>query len=84
MLKLLIWITLGYMAYRAVIKWLGGGAHRQSRMPGPNYPQVDDIMIKDPECGSYFPRRSGVMADVNGNSMHFCSAECRDRYLARP
>ena len=84
MLKLLIWIALGYLAYRAVNNWLGGGSSRQPRMQGHDHPQVDDIMIKDPECGAYFPRRSGIIANVRGNPMHFCSAECRDRYLARP
>jgi uncharacterized protein len=81
MLKLLIWIALAYLAYRTVTKWLGGG--RQSRMQGPDHPQVDDVMIKDPECGSYFPRRNGVIAEINGNPLHFCSDACRDRYLAR-
>lgn len=85
MLKLLIWIVLGYLVYRFVSKsLLGGGANRQSRMPDSQRPQVDDEMVKDPQCGAYFPRRSGVVATVNGEPIHFCSAECRDRFLARP
>ena len=85
MLKLLIWIVLGYLVYRAVTKGLLGlGANRQSRMPDTNRPQVDDEMVKDPECGAYFPRRSAVIATIDGNPIHFCSAECRDRFLARP
>ena len=85
MLKLLIWIVLGYLVYRFVAKnLLGGGADRQSRMPDTHHPKVDDEMVKDPQCGTYFPRCTGVTAIVNGDPVHFCSAECRDRFLARP
>jgi YHS domain-containing protein len=42
---------------------------------------VDDEMVKDPVCGIYVARRSGVPLVQNGREMIFCSEECRDRYL---
>jgi YHS domain-containing protein len=44
---------------------------------------VDDEMIRDPECGIYFPQRSAVALDQRHQVLYFCSTECRDRYLAR-
>jgi hypothetical protein len=44
---------------------------------------VDDEMIRDPECGVYFPLRNAVTLSENGRVIRFCSHACRDRYLAR-
>ena len=45
--------------------------------------QIDDVMIKDPFCQAYFPRRDAVHLNLNGNDLYFCSKECRDQYMAR-
>ena len=44
--------------------------------------QIDDVMIKDPYCEAYFPKRKAVHLNVKGNDFYFCSKECRDNYLA--
>jgi len=43
---------------------------------------VDDIMIKDPFCETYFPKRNGVHFLVDGKDLYFCSTECRDKFIA--
>ena len=43
--------------------------------------QIDDIMVKDPFCETYFPKRDGVHLKLGGKDLYFCSTDCRDQYL---
>jgi hypothetical protein len=45
--------------------------------------QIDDVMIKDPYCEAYFPKRNAVHLNLNANDLYFCSKKCRDKYIAR-
>ncbi len=35
---------------------------------------------KDPVCGTYVSTQASVTRTVNGQLVHFCSAQCRDKY----
>jgi YHS domain-containing protein len=37
---------------------------------------------KDPVCGTYVSPGAAVTKRVNGDLVHFCSPECRDKYRA--
>ncbi|HTQ54414.1 MAG TPA: hypothetical protein VMI94_08140 [Bryobacteraceae bacterium] len=37
---------------------------------------------KDPVCGTYVSTEVAVTSRVNGETVHFCSAACRDKYRA--
>ncbi len=37
---------------------------------------------KDPVCGTYVSAGASVTRTVNGQLLHFCSKECRDKYRA--
>ena len=80
MLKILIIVGGIYIIYRhfksKMLSEMDTGASA-----GPQ--QADDVMVQDPECGVYFPLREGVPAKINGNTVHFCSAACRDAYLKK-
>jgi YHS domain-containing protein len=41
----------------------------------------DAEMIRDPQCGVYFLKNQGVTVRVQGETLYFCSAACRDSYL---
>ncbi len=43
--------------------------------------KIDDVMVKDPYCNVYFPKREGVHLRIDGADMYFCSNKCRDKYL---
>ncbi|MBW2591589.1 MAG: hypothetical protein JRE58_01050 [Deltaproteobacteria bacterium] len=43
--------------------------------------EIDDIMVKDPYCQIYFPRRNGIHLHLNGEDLYFCSPECRDNFI---
>lgn len=79
-MKLIVLIIVVYLAYRAVKSWV----MRNLQVPGQGPSQhvsIDDVMIKDPVCGVYFPRREGVEIQQDGKTYVFCSTECRDRFL---
>lgn len=40
-------------------------------------------MVKDPECGAYVSVDSAISVRDGGTVHHFCSYECRDRFLKR-
>ena len=80
MLKVLIILGGIYFIYRHFkAKMLDGMDGGPSSQGG----QADDVMVQDPECGVYFPLREGVPAKVNGQTVHFCSAACRDAYVKK-
>ena len=39
-------------------------------------------LVRDPQCGTYIPQSSAVALKRGGATMHFCSATCRDTWLA--
>jgi YHS domain-containing protein len=49
---------------------------------GPPPAQIHGIAHKDPQCGLYIAEELAVVAQVGGHKCYFCSAGCRDRFLA--
>ena len=37
---------------------------------------------KDPVCGTYVAASTGITRQIQGQTLYFCSAECRDKYRA--
>ena len=52
----------------------------RSQQP-PSVPAGGELK-KDPVCGTYVSASASVTRTVNGQVMHFCSAQCRDKYRA--
>jgi uncharacterized protein len=78
MIRWALFLLVLYVAYRVARRFLAGRGPRPDHQdPG----RIDDVMVKDPECGSYFPQRDGVVLKDGGRELHFCSRECRDRYV---
>jgi uncharacterized protein len=82
-MKLLLIIIILYLAYRAFKFWIHTHVITGLKYSKDSERQIDDIMIKDPVCEVYFPKRSGVTATVNGEVFYFCSEECKDKFLAK-
>ncbi|MEJ2660049.1 MAG: hypothetical protein P8Z73_04935 [Desulfobacteraceae bacterium] len=81
LIRLLIYIALGIVLYRAARSWLGRSRNVE-RSGGDPSVDVDDVMIPDPVCGAYFPKSRAVVLNTDGETLRFCCTECRDRYLA--
>lgn len=85
-MKVLIIFVMIFVIYRVLKKMI----LEPMKSDTPPYPlersrgdSADDLMIKDPECGVYFPQRQGVSLKVNGETLTFCSDKCRDDYKAK-
>ena len=81
LIRLLIFIILAMVIHRAIKRWMVGQPDRKNPLNGQAPVQVDDEMIKDPICGSYFPKRDAVTIENDGRRLRFCSQKCRDRYI---
>jgi YHS domain-containing protein len=87
LLDLLLLVFAMVMA-RAVSRVMGGVMEglsgRAPRSEGGNAPARGVQMVRDPVCGTYvIPDRAVTLSDGSGR-VFFCSANCRDKYRARP
>jgi len=80
-MRLLIIIGVAYLAYRALKSWMFQNAATEKTVTGETTGEIDDVMIKDPFCQVYFPKRNGVHLKADGEDLYFCSKECRDRFI---
>lgn len=83
MIKFLILFAVGYLLYRSMKNWMFPDERPKKSVSDQADGQIDDVMIKDPICETYFPRRQAVHLKMNGNEFYFCSKACRDKYIAR-
>ncbi len=82
-MRLLILCLLIYLGFRAVKMFRSPGkSSARPVRPADRMPvAVDDIMVKDPACGIYIPRKDGIRETIGGETCYFCSVTCRDKYL---
>ena len=80
-MRLLIIIGIAYLAYRALKSWMLQNVSKEKTVTGETTGEIDDVMIKDPFCQVYFPKRNGVHLKADGEDLYFCSKECRDRFI---
>ena len=80
-MRLLIYAVLLYLAWRALKSWMAGSAVGRRSTGDLGSDVVDDIMVQDPVCKVYFPKRDGVHLRSGDRDFYFCSAGCRDRYV---
>ncbi len=82
MIRFIVLFGLIYFGYRSLKIWalnhLAAGART---VCGGAEEVADDVMVQDPYCQVYFPRREGVFLNKNGRTLSFCSARCRDAYI---
>jgi len=81
LLLLVLLITL----LRYVIGWIIRGVSQFLAPAGPSpqqksEPHAGGELKRDPVCGTFVPAASSVKRTVKGEVIHFCSAECRDKY----
>ena len=76
---LVLWIV------RNILRSLFGGssspvAARQAKQ-APTVSAGGELR-KDPVCGTYVSADTSVTKRINGQTVHFCSPTCRDKYRA--
>ena len=81
MIRFIILAVVAYVFYRALKSWMFPGPNAAKSVPDRKAGEIDDIMIKDPFCDAYFPRRNAVHYRENGEDLYFCSTTCKDQYI---
>jgi YHS domain-containing protein len=73
-----------FLFLRSVFRHLMGSRSRPSPAPEPPREHVvaGGELKKDPVCGTYVSAALSVTRKVDGEVIHFCSKECRDKYHA--
>lgn len=79
-MRLIILLLVLYFGYRTLKSWWRQNVDSQ-RVSGADAARVDDVMVKDPVCEVYFPKREGLSLRVDDQELFFCSPTCRDKYL---
>ncbi len=89
-LEVLLPILL-FTLLRAVVRSIFQGVKTAAApAPAPQRPasrqapsvQAGGELRKDPVCGTYVSTAASITQKVDGQLVHFCSKECRDKYHA--
>ncbi len=83
MIKLVILLLVGYFALKTLKGIFGQGPQARMETGNRRSGEIDNLMVKDPNCQTYIPKRDAVQAEQNGETYYFCTRECRDAYLMK-
>ena len=70
---------------RSILRSIFGGLNSQvAAKPARPAPTVSPggELKKDPVCGTYVSADTSVTKRIDGQTLHFCSPGCRDKYRA--
>ncbi len=74
-------LVAAFVLLRNLVRWgwraLSGSARRE--IP----PTRQGVVKRDPACGTYVDVEVSVQERAGAEVLHFCSAKCRDAYLAQ-
>ncbi len=73
MMRLIIWLLLGYVLYRIVKGYLGQRPKEEERPRGAE-------TYQDPVCGVYVTEDDAVIGRMEGERIYFCSMACLEKY----
>jgi YHS domain-containing protein len=82
MFRLLLGLGLGYLGYWA-IKQVAGKLGLWPQAPPPlERNQGPDVLVQDPVCKTFIPRREALKTEKDGKTYFFCSEGCLKRFLS--
>ena len=80
-IKLIIYFALGYLIYKFAKAVIFSKPPPARKVRQQSAGQIDDIMVKDPHCETYFPKRDSIHLKYKDEDLYFCSTDCRDKYI---
>jgi YHS domain-containing protein len=79
--RFLLWLVffawIAWLVRRLAGAVVGRGNPRASRSSAPPAPKK---LFRDPSCGTHVAAEVSYKLEESGQVLHFCSAECRERY----
>ncbi len=82
--RFLFWVlVLSWAVWliRSLVVWALGKALRGEQRVGTAGAEQSRRLHRDPVCGMHVSEDISIAVRQGGETLHFCSAECRDRYL---
>lgn len=79
-MRLLILLAIIYLCFRMVKSWILQNQPSQKPLSSTQVAEIDDVMVKDPVCEVFFPKRDGVHLRFEGEDLYFCSNECKKKF----
>jgi uncharacterized protein len=81
LLRLIIFVILCYILYRLVKSLALPSPKKPGKSPIRSSETITDEMVMDPNCHVYIPKREAIKAKIAGETIYFCSKECKKKYL---
>ncbi len=82
MFRLLFGLGLGYLGYWAIKKVAGSlGLWPQAPKPLAR-DREPDVLVQDPVCKTFIPRREALKTTKDGKTYFFCSEGCLKSFLS--
>ena len=78
-LRLLLWLLVAFWLGRKLFGLLSSLRSKREGLASPPAPKQ---LYRDPWCGTHVSAEISHSMEQAGQILHFCSAECRDRYRA--
>jgi len=78
MLKFILWVLAIIIGYKLVkiIKSDLKTNKKTKTLPSP----MEDVLLQDPYCKTYFPKNQGVVAYIHQKEIYFCCTECKKAF----
>jgi YHS domain-containing protein len=77
---LVLWLVRGM--FRSFFGGMNSQVAAKPIRPAPTKVSPGGELRKDPVCGTYVSADTSVTKRINGQTVHFCSPTCRDKYRA--
>jgi YHS domain-containing protein len=79
--RLILGLVLGYVIFRLVKRayrsfTLGPGSSPKAAPP----PREPEVLVQDPMCGTFIPRKEALKTARDGKDFFFCSEGCLKRF----
>ncbi len=86
-LRTLVEFAIAISVIRSIVRfvlraWTGMTPRSGARAAEQRPSSAPTMLRQDPVCGTYVAIDSSLKTIRNGEVIHFCSPECRDKYLA--
>jgi len=77
--RLIIALLVGYLAY-SVYKKVRQLLSQGSSGPRVTRPKEPEVLVQDPVCGTFIPRKEALKFQKDGQDYFFCSEGCLQRF----
>ena len=81
LIRFIIFAILCYVLYRLVKSLVLPSPANPKKPFAQSHGTITDEMVMDPRCHVYIPKREAITTKIAGETLYFCSEECKKKYL---